>query len=168
MKLKELVDKYGEYTVPQELIEKLEPPQPKSVWDLKEGDKFTSIDVFGKTIENCTWEYNLFDVEMRKVGNVFLTRTEAERDIERRKVETLLLKHGGRRWFKDGVANWLIILAEEEDRLIWFIEIKPIQGVIYFDTEEQARKAIDEIGEERIRTALFDIRAEGDCGDVCS
>ena len=157
MKLKELVDRYGDYNVPQNLIDLLEPPQPKSVWELKEGDKFTSIDVFGKTIENCTWEYNLFDAEMRKVGNVFLTQEDAESDVERRKVETLLLRHGGRRWFKKApLKNFYIWL--HKGRVIVSADSCPAQGTIYFDSREQAEKAIAEIGETYIKNILFEVR----------
>ena len=157
MKLKELVEQYGEYTVPQELIDKLEKPKPKSVWDLEHGDEYVRITGTGGVSECEVCTKITYD-RQRDVGNVFLTKEEAEKDVERRKVETLLLKHGGRRWYKDGVANWLIVLVEEEDRLTWYIDNKPIQGVIYFDTEEQAKKAISEIGTERIKNALFEVR----------
>lgn len=157
MKLKDLMEQYGEYTVPDEWIDKLEKPKPKTVWDLKDGDSHVWVDSFGEVdVDDVKWEECECDRQARAVGNVFLTEEEAEKDIERRKVEALLLKHGGRRWFKDGVANWLIVIAK--DGLTWFIHNKPIQGVIYFDSEIQAEKAISEIGEERLKQALFEVR----------
>ena len=131
-------------------------PKPKSVWNLKDGDRYFVLYHDGD-MADYKWKGDTsLGACYRDYGNIFLTRDEAEKDVERRKVETLLLKYGGRRWFKDGVENWLIVLME--DRLTWFIYNESIQGVIYFDTEEQAEKAIEEIGKERIKQALFEVR----------
>jgi len=178
MKLKDLIEKYGEYEIREfdfeEAFHRLDndddisgicidvlkkKPTPKSVWDLVYGDKFISINAFGDITENCIWEDTVFDEEMRSAGNVFLTKEEAEKDIERRKVETLLLKYGGRRWIKQNGENWNIELRFANNGLLKNCAIRYlIQGTIYFDTEEQAQKAIDEIGEERIKKALFEVR----------
>ena len=172
MKLKELVEKYGEYEIREfdfeEAFHKLDKDEnitavcidvlkkkTKSVWNLEKGDHYLLETDTGEVL-SCELRYVDTFKKSLAVGNVFLTREDAEKDTERRKVETLLLKHGGRRWFKDGVANWLIVLAK--DGLTWFIHNKPIQGVIYFDSEIQAEKAISEIGEERLKKALFEVK----------
>lgn len=174
MKLKELVEKYGEYEIYPDSPKHIEnafkdldskddgtlclcvkKPKPKSVWDLKSKDECWTLDETGG-LTHEKYGDGFFNHERREFGNVFLTEEETLKEKERRKVETLLLKFGGRRWFKDGVENWLIVLME--DGLTWFIHNKPIQGVIYFDTEEQAEKAISEIGKQRIKKALFEVR----------
>ena len=88
-----------------------------------------------------------------------MTEEEAEKDVERRKVETLLLKYGGRRWFKDDTPNYFIRVYENGGWLTsdW-TNHSPIQGTIYFDTEKQAIDAIEEIGEDKIIEALFEVR----------
>ena len=177
MKLKDLLEKYGEYevidetkfktwdaTLPKERsgsiqIEgregiqiRLEPPKPKSVWDLEERDTIFTINCDG-FIEDDKW-YGCFDDE-RDNGNVFLTYEEAEKDLERRKTETLLLKHGGHRWAREGV-NYRLGL--QYNMVVICKDMYPLQGAIYFDLEQEAQKAIDEIGEDRIKRALFEVR----------
>ena len=167
MKLKELVEQYGEYEVSasfqfgsSEGIQiRLEPPKPKTntVWELKDGDPHYWIDGVGKVKECGVWSNESYDPMARDVGNVFLTKEEAEKEIERRKVETLLLKHGGRRRFKEDGNNFYLVregYSFETYQEHWIRHL----GAIYFDTEEQARNAVNEIGEERITEALFDCR----------
>lgn len=166
MKLKELVEKYGEQEVlcwaerADESLEwvniKLEPPQPKSVWELKNGDWYYCINVKGEVMSDV-WREVVYPE--REVGNAFLTEKDALKDIERRKVETLLLKHGGRRWFKDGKENWYVTFDRSVGFFRYVYTIRDQrQGTIYFDTEKQARKAVAEIGEDRLKKALFEVR----------
>lgn len=155
MKLKELVEKYGEYTVPQELIEKLEPPKSKTVWDSEKGDLIFIVNERGEVYDKY---WSLLYYREVDLGNAFLTEEDAEKDIERRTVEALLLKHGGRRWFNGYNHNFYIGLDEYEEHLKPYILMTPTQGTIYFDTSARAEKAISEIGEERIIKALFEVR----------
>lgn len=168
MKLKDLISEYGEYEVYETKGEScdgsyimlgLEKPKPKTVWELKDGDNYWVIDSDGNVPSCYKWiEYCCCDE--REVGNVFLTREEALQDLERRKVETLLLKHGGRRWFKNREYNYFLRDDDHLGNNFWIDELRvsPVQGVIYFDTKEQAEKAIAEIGADRIKKALLEVR----------
>ena len=81
----------GEYR-----IEKI-PKKPKSVWDLKEEDKYYYINCYGEidsTFYDC--EEDEEDVDIIKCGNAFLTEEEAYHELERRKCEAILLKYGTR------------------------------------------------------------------------
>ena len=165
MKLKELVEQYGEYDVG--LIETpkgqesewarvhLFKPKPKSVWDLGKGDSHVIVDECGKIREYGDWVNCLAEKNIRDIGNVFLTREDAEKDVERRKVESLLLKHGGRRWARKDV-NYRLGL--QYNMVVICKDMYPLQGAIYFDLEQEAQKAIDEIGEDRIKRALFEVK----------
>jgi hypothetical protein len=82
---------------------------------------------------------------------------EAEKEVERRKFETLLLKYGGRRWFNEKGDNFYLVRENKDFETYQAYCILPL-GTIYFDTEEQAKKAISEIGEERLKRALFEVR----------
>ena len=175
MKLKELLNnenflsKYGDYetvgnsyTAVREndkvqLVFDVQEPKPKSVWNLKDGGQYYYTNIIGDVnrdvwCEGCQYE--------REVGNAFLTKEEAEKEVERRKTEILLLKYGGRRWFKEHKLNWFIALENEvtHEPYVYSVSDRPKQGCIYFDTEEQAEKAISEIGEDRIKKALFEVR----------
>lgn len=183
MKLKELVEKYGEYevidnikfktwdaTLPEEksasiqfesregIQIRLEPPKPKTVWDLESGDKYFILYADGAAPEYEWRKDGYISKSYRDQGNVFLTKEEAEKDAERRVVETLLLKHGGRRYFDGHNHNFHISLDEYEEHLKVYILMTPTQGTIYFDTSARAEKAISEIGEKRIKKALFEVR----------
>jgi len=165
MKLKELVAQYGEYDVG--LIETpkgqesewarihLFKPKPKSVWELEHGDEYVRITGTGGVSECEVCTKITYD-RQRDIGNVFLTREDAEKDTERRKVETLLLKYGGRRWYKKSRGNYALKTDDLNRLTINYLTY--IQGTIFFDTKEQAEKAIEEIGAERIKNALFEVR----------
>ena len=166
MKLKDLIEKYGEQEVlcwaerADESLEwvniKLEPPKPKTVWDLEDGDMHCWIDTCGKIVIS-EWIESQGDKEAREIGNVCLTQEEAEKEIERRKVEALLLKHGGRRCFNSKGDNWYLVRENYDFETYQAFCILPL-GAIYFDTEEQAKKAVIEIGKARIVKSLFEVR----------
>ena len=165
MKLKDLIEKYGEQEVlcwaerADESLEwvniKLGKPNPKTVWDFEEGDLHVWIGCSHVHEVPSVWLNNRLDQEAREIGNVFLTREDAEKDVERRKVETLLLKYGGHRWARKDV-NYRLGL--QYNMVVICKDMYPLQGAIYFDIEQEAQKAIDEIGEERIKKALFEVR----------
>lgn len=97
IKLKDAVEKYGEYEIDESRIEEfLVKPKPKSVFDLADGDKYYFINENG-TILYSHWTGGRDDILRRNLGNMFLTYEEAEFEAERRKVEAELLKLGGTR-----------------------------------------------------------------------
>ena len=165
MKLKDLLEKYGEYEVSEtkgdwcdanRITLELKKPKHKTVWDLEKGDNYFVVYNDGDVVEHI-WCDTCLGKSFRDHGNVFLTKEEAEKDVERRKVEALLLKHGGRRWFKHGGANWVIYLDKHNQATRCSAE-RPHQGMIYFDRHGDAVKACEEIGNKRIVNALFEVR----------
>ena len=154
IKIKDLMSTYGEYTISDELIEKLEPPEATTVWDLPNGDTYYYTDIDGAIMFNAWYESCKGE---RDMGNVFLTQEDAERDVERRKVETLLLKYGGRRWFKKSGENWILRL-DKHNQATRFEVGEPYQGFIYFDSYEEAVNACEQIGNKRIVKVLFEVR----------
>lgn len=166
MKLKDLMEKYGEYDVG--LVEtpkgqesewarvQLFKPKPKTVWDLKIGvDNYYYVDESGD-VGISTWYDWDCDRERFNIGSAFLTEEEAEKDVERRKVETLLLRFGGRRWYRTNGYNYCIWVNSWDSLVV--SSTGRVQDTIYFDTEEQAQNAVKEIGEERLKKALFEVR----------
>ncbi len=168
MKLKDLMEKYGEYEVNskcvvgeceiERIVIDLTKPKPKSVWDLEHGEEYVRITGTGGVSECEVCTKITYD-RQRDVGNVFLTKEEAEKDIERRKVEALLLKCGGRRWFNCDITNWAIRYNHIQSSFEYgYASVTQYPSCIYFDTEEQAENAVKEIGADRIRDALFEVR----------
>ena len=155
IKLSEIESKYGEYLVDEDkLKELLVKPKPKTVWDLEYGDKYYCLDNAGN-INYITWHEDAYNLFQREIGNAFLTYDEAKIELERRKCEAIMLKYG-RRTFKYEDDNYFIRLACDNKKVYAdFWRLNQFQGTIYFDTEELAQKAIDEIGEERLKKYVF-------------
>ena len=155
IKLNEIQAKYGEYLVDEEKLKKLlVKPKPKTVWDLKDGDVYWYINTINN-ISCDTWTKDAWDLTVRESGNLFLTKEEAEFELERRKCEAIMLKYG-RRTFKYEQNNYLIRFNNNDEKVeVGFWSVYQFQGSIYFDTKELAQKAIDEIGEERLKKYVF-------------
>lgn len=155
IKLNEIQAKYGEYLVDEDkLKELLVKPKPKTVWDLENGDTYYFIETNGG-VYSCYWLADEVDLRRRERGNVFLTEKEAEFEVERQKCESIMLKYG-RRTFKYKDYNYLLRFDNANKKVeVDFGSICQFQGSIYFDTEELAQKAIDEIGVERLKKYVF-------------
>lgn len=155
IKLNEIQAKYGECLVDEDkLKELLVKPEPKTVWDLEKGDAYYFIETNGG-VYSCNWLVDENDLCRREFGNVFLTEEEAEFELERRKCEAIMLKYG-RRTFKYGDDNFLLRFDNTDEKVeVGFWSVYQFQGSIYFDTKELAQKAIDEIGEERLKKYIF-------------
>ena len=136
--------------------------KPKTVWDLKNDDTYYLIDTDGDVM-NATWNDIDIDIDskFRKIGNVFLTKEEAEDEIERRKVETEMLHLGGRREFKNGENNYYIVCDFDSSHFAIRIFNNKSDGfapmTIYFDSVKECRNAIDSIGEDRIKKYIFGV-----------
>lgn len=129
--------------------------KPKSVWDLKERDTYYVIGGYGEVIET-KW-INSIDSNSRKIGNAFLTKEEAKFEVERRKVETEMLRLGGRRKFNRGKDNYFIMYTRIEGLDYVNYHSMHEQGVIYFDSELDAINAVKTIGKDRIEKYIFGV-----------
>ena len=157
IKLNEIQAKYGEYLVDEDkLKELLVKPKSKTVWDSTKGDRYYFIETNGG-VYSCYWLADVNDLCRIEFGNVFLTKEEAEFELERKKCESIMLKYG-RRTFKYGKRNYFIVIFDERMIIESAFNLHIYyQGTIYFDTEELAQKAIDEIGEERLKKYVFKV-----------
>lgn len=157
IKVEEIAEKYKGYEVDEEkLKEFLTPPTPKTVWDLKNGDRYWSISSYAD-VYNKTWKNVVVDNWRRNIGNCFLTKEDAEFEVMRRKVETTLLKCG-RREFKNKDYNFYIVYDHDES-LVGILNdtFRQYSNTIYFDTKELCQKAIEEAGENNIKKYIFGV-----------
>lgn len=159
MTLKELIELYGDHELSEDLARKIkEEIGIQSVWDIENGMRYFIVHHDG-IINQYQWQGDMDDIEFRYMGNIFLTREEAEAEVERRKVETLLLMHGGRRELTDGEYNYMLQIDWSHG--VDSATITPVksqrqtQGAIYFLSEEYANEAVKAIGEQRVIDALF-------------
>ena len=105
----------------------------KSVWNLKKGDKYYCLSEYCK-ISEFIWDDTPFDKNVLESGNGFLTKEEAEFELERRKIEVKMLRLGGRRKFKHNGDNYGIDYCEGLG--ITLYHYKFLQGLIYFGVDE--------------------------------
>lgn len=158
IKVEEIVDKYKGYEIDEKELEKvLVKPKPTSIWDLKDGDSYCYLESEG-TITLGSWCENTVSKRKRAHGNVFLTGKEAEFEVERRKIEAILLKYG-RREFKNRDYNFYI-LYDHNGSLVTILNDTFCQysNTIYFDTEELCQKALIAAGEENIKKYIFGVK----------
>lgn len=131
--------------------------KPNSVWDLKERDDCYSLTICGN-VHHGFWDGSSSSIAIRELGELFLTREEAECEIERRKVETEMLRLGGRREFRNGENNYYIVCDFDSNYAIDVFNSKSdgfAQMMIYFDSAKECRNAIETIGEDRIKKYIF-------------
>ena len=143
-------------------IEKI-PQKTKTVWDLKEEYDYYYIDMCGN-VDRTTFGNGAYwaDKKIIEVVNAFLTKEEAKLEVERRKCESILLKYGTRDLISLGdnyTKKYYIQYDYDVNKIMIFKHYSiGIQGVINFKTEELAQKAIDEVGEERLKKYIFNVK----------
>lgn len=160
IKIKDIVEKYAEYEIDEDKLKALLiKPKQKTIWELVAGDKYIFINSDGIAVPSV-WSNYFYQINRRATGNCFLTREEAEFELERRKVETELLRCGGTRDMmsigNNDIRKYYIVYGHFQNKVC--IEISlciQYLNCIYFKSEEDAQRAIDEIGEDRIKKYLF-------------
>ena len=128
--------------------------KPKTVWDLQRGDKYYVTNDYME-VDNVTFDDDMDDSNYRKIGNCFLTKEEAEYELERRKIEAEMLRLGGRRTFKKGEDNYGIGYCEGLGITLYRYQF--IQGLIYFDTLKETEDVIKTIGGSKIKKYIFGV-----------
>lgn len=133
----------------------------KTVWELKSGDKCYFATVVGHIFPGVWNNWNA-QIENRKLGNVFLTKEDAEYELERRRIENEMLRLGGRRNFKKGERNWYIYSFCDfgDNYSIGYNYDKDNNDGrwrIYFDSIKDCNNAVNLIGEDKINKYLFGV-----------
>ena len=142
------------WTRPESKLELYQEP-PKTVWDLKNGDECYFLASDGDILY-WAWDNNPLKIRRRELGDLFLSKEEAENESERRKIETEMLRLGGRRKFKFDGDNYGIYLCEGANN-VTLCRHTLYQGLIYFDSFYEASNAIKAIGEDRLKKYIFGV-----------
>lgn len=143
MKLNELIEKYGEYEIKEGFLNFLEQPKPKTIYDLKKGDKFYCIKSDG-----ADWLYYVTDNYVKSlisIGNAFLTKEEAEFEFERLKVIAKLKKFA--KPFEHGKDNWFIVYDWEEGNVAEATPDEYQTDTLYFKDGRVIDEAITYVGD---------------------
>lgn len=138
------------------VIEKVEAEQKlKTIWDLKtkDGEEYYRLYSNGGIV--LTDFSSSIDRLFRYMGNAFLTIEEVEFMRERRKIEAVMRKYS--RPFKYEERNYYIEYQYDRDMLVISVYHYINMGIPYFESEEIVQKAIDEIGEDRLKKYWFGV-----------
>ena len=153
--IRKLIDDNWE-DIKELIVKKTEAEQkPKTIWDFNTNDRdsYYYIDEAGY-LRPDWFDEGYFEIR-RDLGNAFLTEEEAEFELERRKIEAIMMKHG--RPFKYGEYDYCIEHSHNNNTLSIFRYSAASFGIPYFETREIAEKVIDEIGEDRLKKYWFGV-----------
>lgn len=157
-KVKFDIDGYTEESYLDQFVLDAYTDKQKTVWDLEEGEECYSLTICGN-VHYGFWDGSSSSIAIRDTGGIFLTKEEAQYEIERRKVETEMLRLGGRREFKNGENNYYIVCDFDSSHFAIRIFNNKSDGfapmTIYFDSSKECRNAIETIGEDRIKRYIF-------------
>ena len=161
MKLNELMEKYGDYEVKEGFMDLLEKPKPKSIWDLEYGDKYFFLTALG-IIQGVIWRGDSGDYDRRSIGNMFLTKEDAEFARERPKVIAELKKYAKQfsdeEWKDNKTQKYYIVYRYSDDYIRSILTYTSKDSVLYFESPEKIQEAIDAVGEERIKKYYFGVK----------
>lgn len=121
--------------------------ESKTVWDLKEGDEYYMIDSFFSASNVVPiWTNSDIDKDVRELGNAFLTKEEAEKEIARRKAKQILLRDtkGFKADWKNSSQNKTLVYYDSCDKKLkvipWSVNVF---GGIYFATSADADESVE-------------------------
>ena len=162
--LKDIIENYSEELkhLPSSEIENLQAlledikDKPKSIWDLDiaGGKEYYVLWTDGHIDTNDFISH--LDEKKRDMGNAFLTREEAEFELERRKIEAIMKKHS--RPFKYEEDNYHLKYFYRSGSICILNSWEFNDGLLYFESKEIARKVIDEIGIDRLKKYWFRVK----------
>lgn len=160
MKLSEFIKKYGDCEVTNE-IDKCIVKMPKTVYDLKYGDKYFFLTTIG-TIMTGVWHNDDSDHNMLRFGNVFLTEEDAKFASKRLKVIAELKKYAkefsDEEW-KNRYLNKHCIRYDSQSCRVYVMVSFFVKGTeLYFETKEKAQEAIKWVGEDRVKKYYLGVK----------
>ncbi|MEY8256978.1 hypothetical protein AAK706_04520 [Erysipelotrichaceae bacterium 66-17] len=156
MNLKEYIELNGEREIVDiEALEKcLKPKKQKTIYDIKKYDPYFILTLDGSILKD-EWNGWRSEEDMRSMGFVSLTEKEAEIRKKMLMIDEELIRLGGRREFKVCGFNYFLNFNTISESTVYALAGTYMGNEIYFDTEDQARKAVEQIGEQRLIDEYF-------------
>ena len=136
-------------------LEELKAKKENEPWKPKDGNKYWYINTSGWGL-TTVWHGDIADESRYALGNVFKTIEEANFRAEQLKVEAELRRFS--RPFDEDERNWAIIFDVDEKEITIDNERSYQSCNIHFASEEIAQKAIDTVGEDRIKKYYFGVQ----------
>ena len=128
--------------------------QETGVWEPRDGDNYYCIFDDG-FIHEVRWHgYNMHNDRL-SIGNVFRTKEEAKFEVERRKVIAELKQFTCK--YSSIRENWLISYDVRKRRVKFICSNSLRDFGLYFESVEVCEKAVNTVGEDRIKKYLFEV-----------
>ena len=157
----EIAKEYGDYIVKDGFMDFLEKPKPKTIWDLKDGDKYFYIDSVGG-FPNMTWNNDEYDVLIRNQGNVFLTKEEAEFEKKRREVYTTVKRYAHEfskeEWNDTKINKYYACYNYKDHSIIKGFNSHVSNSKLYFQTVADIDIAIAAVGMEDFKKYYLGVK----------
>lgn len=161
MLLKDLIEQYANYEVKDGFMEFLERPKPKSVWDLKVGDRYYVLKHNG-IIKEYKWANLMIEVLYRNQGNIFLTYEEAQFELKRKEVYTQVKRfaHDFSRdeWKNVEIIKFFPLYDYKKNEIVIWNNHYIKYAITYFESKEDVQKAIDAVGEENFKKYYLGVK----------
>lgn len=124
-------------------------------WKPKLGEDYWWVDVDGELYKN-KWDNGEFDNNLFNHTDIFLTQEQAEFDGERKRIRRELMRYS--KPFIPGERNWSFNYNGLNGVIRYWKSIYGYdQFCLYFRSEEMVKKAVKEVGEDRIKKYLFGV-----------
>lgn len=137
----------------EELKQETQESESDNRWKPKVGKDYWTVDVDGWVYRN-KWNNGNFDNDAFNHTDIFPTEEQAEFDRERKRIRRELMKYS--KEFESGGDNWTLRYDHNYDIFItYYARYIQVPFTIYFESKEITRKAIKEVGEDRIKKYLF-------------
>lgn len=153
MKASEYIKQHGDFEITED-IEKCIPHKPKTVWDLREGDRVYFADAFNNIVGSEWEDNNRFYNLKREIGLVTLTREELDFKLESMKVYEEL-KRFAKEFTDDewiyGREKYRIFYDFSRERVYFPYNRNAKTNNLYFESAEKAEEAVKAVGEERVK-----------------
>lgn len=140
----------------EELEQETQEDETDNRWKPKMGEDCWSVDVDGWVCRH-EWGNDGFGIGLFNHTDIFHAREQAEFDSERKRIRRELMKYGKN--FDPSARNWTFDYNYQDKTFgYWGLKHRCYPFVIYFESEEMAKKAIEEVGEDRIKKYLFGVK----------
>lgn len=166
MKLNELIAEYDDYEIKDLDAVKamLERPKPKTVRDLKVGDRYGFLSLMGN-YQEISFKDDEFDKCVIKMGKAFLTEEDAIKQRKHDEIHEELKRLAGGYEFVFGLDNWFLNVVAKSDlpndrEVVILKDVKFKGNEVYFESSRAAINAIKAIRKERLLRNYFNIEVE--------
>ena len=143
----------------QQLQEELEFEKKKTELEypnLNMTELYWLLDSNGSVCRSC-WLKDGFDTQRSKIGNVFLTKEEAEKELDRRILLTKFRQFRDKcngdwkpDWEDKSEYKFCVLFSHKSSELVlnWYTYVQPFESFGCFKNREDAQRAIELFGDE--------------------